>query len=40
MSDFKEKFSEYISLVEENLRKYNAHSPETEAQKDLIEAMN
>ena len=40
MSDFKEKFSEYISLVEENLRKYNAHSPGTEAQKDLIEAMN
>ena len=40
MSDFKEKFSEYISLVEDDLRKYNAHSPETEPQKNLIEAMN
>lgn len=40
MSDFKSKFSEYISLVEGNLKRYNAHSPETEAQKDLIEAMN
>ncbi|MBQ1519489.1 MAG: polyprenyl synthetase family protein [Ruminococcus sp.] len=40
MSDFKDKFSEYISLVEDDLRKYNAHSSETDAQKDLIEAMN
>lgn len=40
MSDFNSKFSEYIALVESDLRKYNAHSHETDAQKNLIEAMN
>lgn len=40
MSDFKSKFNEYIGRVEENLRSYNAHQPETDAQKNLIDAMN
>lgn len=40
MSDFKNRMNEYISFTEENLKKMNAHSAQTAAQKDLIEAMN
>ena len=40
MSGFKEKFREYISFTEENLRKYNAFAESMSAQKDLIEAMD
>lgn len=41
MSDsFNRRLREYIDFTETNLKKYNAHSPETEAQKNLISAMN
>lgn len=38
--NFNLKLREYIDFTESNLKKYNAHSPETEAQKNLIDAMN
>lgn len=38
--DFKEKLNEYIAFAEENLRLCNAHSEESKAQKNLIDAMN
>ncbi len=38
--NFKEKFSEYISFTEENLKKYNACTEELMPQKNLIDAMN
>lgn len=37
---FEHKLQEYINYTEENLKKYNEHSAETEAQKNLIDAMN
>ncbi|NLT08428.1 MAG: polyprenyl synthetase family protein [Ruminococcus sp.] len=40
MSLFKEKFNEYISFTENNLKNYNLHSSSTDAQKNLIDAMN
>ena len=41
MSDrFKEKFSEYISFTEENLKKYNSCTEDMLPQKNLIDAMN
>lgn len=40
MSNFKEKMNEYISFTEENLKKYNTHSEQSAAQKNLIDAMN
>ena len=40
MSDFNEKFGEYIKFTEDNLRRYNAHSDTMKAQKNLIDAMN
>ena len=40
MSDFNTKMNEYIRLVEASLKKYNAHSPATDPQKNLIDAMN
>ena len=40
MSDFNTKMNEYIGLVEASLKKYNAHSPATDPQKNLIDAMN
>jgi geranylgeranyl diphosphate synthase type II len=38
--NFRNKFEEYISFTEENLKKYNRHTPESAAQKNLIDAMN
>lgn len=38
--NFNVKLREYIDFTESNLKKYNAHAPETEAQKNLIDAMN
>lgn len=40
MNEFKEKLSEYIAYTEKNLAVYNVHTPETEQQKNLIDAMN
>lgn len=40
MNGFKEKFSEYISYTQKSLNEYNIHTPETEPQKNLIDAMN
>lgn len=40
MSSFNEKLAEYIGFTEDALRKYNQHTPESEAQKNLIDAMN
>ncbi|WP_295075109.1 polyprenyl synthetase family protein [Ruminococcus sp.] len=40
MNSFKDKFSEYISFTEENLKRYNSTLPSMEAQKNLIDAMN
>ena len=40
MNSFKDKFSEYISFTEENLKRYNSALPSMEAQKNLIDAMN
>lgn len=40
MNDFKSKFAEYTDYTENILVKYNAHTPETETQKNLIDAMN
>lgn len=38
--EFNEKLKEYVSYTESNLKKYNMHTPETEPQKNLIDAMN
>lgn len=40
MNDFKSKFAEYTDYTENILVKYNVHTPETEPQKNLIDAMN
>jgi len=40
MSDFNEKFKEYIAYTEEKLRSCNCHDDSSAAQKDLIDAMN
>lgn len=40
MSSFNEKLAEYIGFTENALRKYNQHTAENEAQKNLIDAMN
>lgn len=40
MNNFSEKLNKYINYTEENLREYNVCTPENEAQKNLIEAMN
>ena len=40
MSLFKEKLNEYISFTEANLKEYNKHEISSEAQKNLIDAMN
>ena len=37
---FREKLAEYIEYTEANLKIYNKHSADTEAQKNLIDAMN
>ncbi|MCD7810653.1 MAG: polyprenyl synthetase family protein [Ruminococcus sp.] len=38
--NFNDKLREYVEFTESNLKRYNAHSPETEPQKTLIDAMN
>ncbi len=38
--NFNDKLREYVEFTESNLKGYNAHSPETEPQKTLIDAMN
>lgn len=40
MSDFKEKYSEYVSFTEDNLKKYNAFSEKMSGQKTLLDAMD
>ena len=40
MTDFKNKLAEYIEYTENLLVKYNVRTPETESQKNLIDAMN
>jgi len=40
MTDIKEKLNEYIRFTEDNLKKYNLHSEDMAAQKNLIDAMN
>ncbi len=40
MISFKEKLAGYIGYTEKALEKYNQHTAENEAQKNLIEAMN
>lgn len=40
MSSFKEKLAGYIGRTEKALEKYNQHTAENDAQKDLIDAMN
>ena len=40
MTNFKEKFQEYVELTEKNLRIFNECTEETQAQKNLIDAMN
>lgn len=40
MNEFKEKFAEYISYAEKSISEYNIHTPETEPQKNLVDAMN
>ena len=37
MSDFKEKYSEYVSFTEDNLKKYNAFSEKMSGQKTLLD---
>ena len=37
---FKEKFQEYITFTEQNLREYNKHIEASAPQKNLIDAMN
>jgi len=39
-SSFKDKFQEYISFTEQNLREYNKHTESSAPQKNLIDAMN
>lgn len=38
--DFDDKLREYIDFTEKNLKEYNSHSADMEAQKNLIDAMN
>lgn len=40
MNDFKEKLASYIKIIEADLKKYNNHDASSEAQKNLIDAMN
>lgn len=40
MMDFKEKLASYIEFTEANLKKYNNHDISTQAQSELINAMN
>lgn len=40
MANFNEKMDQYIRLTEENMKKYNSHTPENAPQKNLIDAMN
>lgn len=40
MNGFREKLAEYVSYTEKNLAVYNMHTPDTEQQKNLIDAMN
>ncbi|MDE6664904.1 MAG: polyprenyl synthetase family protein [Ruminococcus sp.] len=40
MTDFKVKLAEYTEYTENILVKYNIYTPETEPQKNLIDAMN
>ena len=39
-TDFNMQLQEYIDFTEMKLKEYNALTPETAAQKNLIEAMN
>ena len=38
--DFKDQLNEYIKITEDNLRKYNSYTKETESCKILVDAMN
>ena len=38
--DFKDQLNEYIKITEDNLRKYNSYTKETESRKILVDAMN
>ncbi|MBQ8298030.1 MAG: polyprenyl synthetase family protein [Ruminococcus sp.] len=38
--NFNQKLREYIGFTEEKLKEYNKHTQESEAQKNLIDAMN
>lgn len=40
MTDFENKFNEYIKFTEESLMSYNVQTAENEPQKNLIKAMN
>lgn len=40
MNDFNEKLASYIEIIEADLKKYNNHDASSEAQKNLIDAMN
>ena len=40
MKNFEEKLSQYVGLVEKNLRQYNVCTEENRSQRTLIDAMN